>query len=997
MRGGERKRLDRNSADPSQEQRIHFYTDDGSGVKPESGVGSYAHNVRLNNLYDLRADPLKLRDDARQVYNDPLDQFNHLEQTIVAKGFDGYKLGRAIGDQGVAVLLGKHNVDVDRAAPQFSRADNGARFSRTDDLKESATAKLSAFIQTPKQVLTDMRVATVPMGTGSEAAQKMATDFADQQRLASWQWNKFDQVLQEKFTPEQREKMWVAADRENDLRRDGKTSATEGLNSLTPDERSTVETLHAYGEALWQRATDAGMVETTGVHYWTPRTAALISESGEVAPMPMKGPGGTGKDGRNLTTTSSNTKHRSYDTTAEAEAAGKAAYGEDFTFVKDIRTMPMAMAKLERAIGGRELVNQIKAIGQATGEEMVVGDSRPGFFTLDHPALKKWGPEFKDDGTVRKDEDGNPVMVAKPLYISTQFEGPLRAVLNTKGSLDDAYNSILEIKSKSMGLIMLSPMIHNAVEYGRAVPAMLISTPEAAGKNVLSLGAYTYLAGNKARNDSAVMQEAIGHGLVPIGGRGKALDITGMADPASLEHGKSWTAKALGAGVGLVAGERGSEATKKGVDAAGKFWHETLLWDRVADLQMGLYTTMRTSMINKGASEFAAATVAAHMANRYAGALPQEAMSQGARKLANLVLFSRSFTFGNLGAMKDMFVGMPPNRQAQIRLNAIEVARELGKTEDEAQTTADKQLAHVQSIVRRKAIKAFVLDVGLMYVANSLMQDWLQREKFGGWKGWRDSYTDRAGAMWDKLKSDPHAVLTQPFNSLQSLTSTGDNPEGKEERIKWGDDSAGNAIYMRLPFGKIGEEFLNYTTPAGMIKQLHNKLSPMMRPIMETYNNDRGFGKKVYDDARDATVFKQAGQIAVNFMKAQVPYDLATSAIDLARGKGDDMDVKKVVGPFVGLTFSKLTGGDAVAEQFKASKDLQDRKMAVMEDVHRAMKYGESDKAYKLLEEAGLTPREINSTLSRIENPRSMPTAAQMRKFNQHATDEQRGKMDKLR
>ena len=372
-------------------------------------------------------------------------------------------------------------------------------------------------------------------------------------------------------------------------------------------------------------------------------------------------------------------------------------------------------------------------------------------------------------------------------------------------------------------------------------------------------------------------------------------------------------------------------------------------------------------------------------------------MSQGAREILNLALFSRSFTLGNIGAMKDMISGMPANRQAQIRMNAYEVAKALGKSDEDATTAGDKSITAVQKISRKKAIAAFVLDVGLMYVANSLMQDWLQREKLNGWQGMKDAYGERKDALMTKFADDPAAVLTHPFNSLQSLTSTGDNPEGKEERIKWGEDSAGNSIYMRLPFGKIGEEFFNYTTPGGTLKQLHNKLSPMVKPLMETYANDRGFGKKVYDDSKDATIFKQVGQIAINFMKAQVPYDMGQSAVDIMRGKGDEMDTKKVVGPFLGATFSKLNGGDVMAEQFKAAKDLQDRKMAVMEDVHRAVKYGDDDKARQLLESAGLTQKEITHTINQIENPRSMPTAAQMKKFNQHATEDQKLKMDKSR
>lgn len=45
-------------------------------------------------------------------------------------------------------------------------------------------------------------------------------------------------------------------------------------------------------------------------------------------------------------------------------------------------------------------------------------------------------------------------------------------------------------------------------------------------------------------------------------------------------------------------------------------------------------------------------------------------MSNGARKLANVLLFSRTFRLGNIGALKDMFAGLPRDVQAQIERDA---------------------------------------------------------------------------------------------------------------------------------------------------------------------------------------------------------------------------------------------------------------------------------------------------------------------------------------
>ena len=890
----------------------------------------------------------------------------------------------------------------DTSLGQNKGADNSSILESPRRTLEEAREKLADYLRTPRKLLSDVKTAIVPMSEGSDAARVAASNFANNERKSTWQWNKFDEVLTKNYTEAQREKMWNAADQENDLLREGRTSQTEGLNSLTPDERRTVETLHAYGEALLQRAKDVGMFQGEGVPYWTPRMAVMVDKEGEYS-RPTGGGGGGGNDARNLTTSASSLKQRKYLTSAETEAAMKARLDDgDKTaeLVRDIRTMPMAMAKLERAIAGRELVNQIKALGQSTGEDLVNSTGGKNYFTLDHPAFKTWQPELvRNEETgkwqPRLDESGEPIMVAKPLYIRDDFKGPLHAVLTREHALTSAYQGYMALKSKSMGLIMLSPMIHNAVEYGRALPAMLTGGSLAnAGKNALTLGAYTYVVGHRAKQDAALMRDAMDHGLVPIGGRGVAVDIAGIADPASMEVGKSWTAKALGAAVDLVS-EPAGKKVRAAVDAAGRFWHETLLWDRIGDLQMGLYTTMRTSMINKGIDDSTASFIAAHFANRYAGALPAEAMSQGARELANVVMFSRSFTLGNLGTMKDMVAGLPKNVQAQIKARAFEVAQALGKDGEQAANNALKQAQHKTHM---KALATFVVDVAAMYIANSMTQDWLKRHAGDEtWAQQMQAYKDRLGALGDKLTHDPLTVLLHPWTSIESLTSTGQNVQGKEERIRVGDDEQGNTIYMRLPFGKIGEEFAAYTTPGTAMRLLHNKLSPMVKAAADIWNNNNGIGMKVYDDSKDATLFKQVGEIVGYFLKAQVPWDMGKSAFDLARGTGDGMDNLKLFGPFVGLTFSKVTGGDAVAEAYAAMRDYDDRRARIMPEVKDLLKQGKEDEARDLLENIGMTQHEISSTLHHVEDPSSRLNRGLLRQFNRHATEEQKEAMDRFR
>jgi len=112
MKGAERKRLDQ-SEDPRIKKRIHFYVDTGSGITPESAVGRDTHAVDLSNIYNMKADPLGLQKKAAakaKYYENP---FNVFEGLVIDAGFDGYYHPDAQTTQGVAVLLGDHDVKVD--------------------------------------------------------------------------------------------------------------------------------------------------------------------------------------------------------------------------------------------------------------------------------------------------------------------------------------------------------------------------------------------------------------------------------------------------------------------------------------------------------------------------------------------------------------------------------------------------------------------------------------------------------------------------------------------------------------------------------------------------------------------------------------------------------------------------------------------------------------------------------------------------------------------
>lgn len=103
-KGEERTRLgDPRNADLR--GRIYFYVDEGQGLFPEHGVGEHAHDADLQNLYDLKADPIGYRKLATS--NGVLDS-SKMERLIMQGGFDGWYAPQGMGRQGVAVLVGKH-------------------------------------------------------------------------------------------------------------------------------------------------------------------------------------------------------------------------------------------------------------------------------------------------------------------------------------------------------------------------------------------------------------------------------------------------------------------------------------------------------------------------------------------------------------------------------------------------------------------------------------------------------------------------------------------------------------------------------------------------------------------------------------------------------------------------------------------------------------------------------------------------------------------------
>ena len=818
-----------------------------------------------------------------------------------------------------------------------------------------------------------------PMTASSESKYKaMAKDYADAKRLAAYQYGRWFDILNRNFSSEQLKRMWEAGDEENDMRREQRQNGTpmdpsKGLASLPKTQRDVMDFMSAHGTALLAEAKKLGMYEGEGVDYWVPRTAARIGADGTFEPL-LPGSDGTGGS---PSTKSKNLISRNYDTTGEAEAALQAKEGTGAKFIRDIRTMPLAMRRLEEAVAGRHLVDNVLEASQD-----VALDPREFVSAPDHPAFKVYRAD-PDDPTA-------PWKI-QTMMIPKEAEGPLKAVLSQPSGA--VYKGLLGLKNWAVGNIMFSPFIHLGVELGRALPVMR-------GK-MLTVGFWKDGAA-MMRND-ALMREAIQAGYVKIGRQNLQEDLGAMEREPELTPGRGLTAQALGLAARPF-GAAARQAVMKGVDNVGDFVHGTLLWDRVAQLQAGIYLTSRKQFMAKGLDSRVAAITAAHIANRYAGALPQESISNIGRKIANLAMFSRSFTLGNLGVMKDTINGLPQDVRAQI-------LRDGGQG----------QLDLATSLAKRKARAGFVADIAFMYAMNAVAQAGIgalaKHSQDDDWK------TDLMGKLADlphhlaaaapdaandlihsfstgmkRAGQDPVGAVLHPFDTAFSMTPNYRNEPGKENRVLWGHEADGTAIYMRLPTGKVGEEFTGWLTHAFVRgnddapSMLESKESTLVRGAQMAVSGKNGYTPIYKPNDQPAT---KLGKWALELMKEQVPADTIAAAYRELRGKGQPMDPEKIWGPLTGLTFSKgYPGGEEAGEDASVGREHQADVSAARKDVINAIREGDDAQAKKLMDEAHFTGEDRRSAYkaATIQGPH---TSARARKlFQQTATPEEKARQE---
>ena len=851
----------------------------------------------------------------------------------------------------------------------FSQSNNDIRYS----LKDSAIDHAKSLFDDIKnsKAIREAGLTLIPMSMGDQQAKSTAQKFANALRLAQHQWQTLDGYIATHFNKTQREAMWNAADEQNTLLQQGKSTKGQGLDSLPPDQRAVVQGMHDYSTVLFARAKAAGMVQGDGMPFWTPRMAVLIGEDGEYSV-----PSGNGKSrsndgvGGNLSTSSPNLKQRKYLTAAETEAAMKSTLGDNAELVRDARTMPLAMARLEQAIAGRELVNQVKDFGLVAGSDLVSTSKDPGFVTIDHPALMTYKPRFDIvDGKPKPllDMNDNIVMDRVPLFIHPDWEGPLRSVL----SKDDGawYRGYMLLKSKAMSAIMVSPLTHNMVIMGRALAYDPLQ--------VLTLRAY--FTGNALARDSALVGKAISSGLVFMGGnRSTVMDITDVSRGIGKTGGwgdinESIISKSAEA-LANVFSKGSGESIKAKMDAMGEFYHHDLLWKQVGALQMYIFNDYSNYLMDKGHPELAANAIASHLANRYGGAVARENMGYWARKALNVLLFSRSFNVGNIGAVKDTVYGLPAGLAAKIYADVGNAAGDKAMKASVGKArmgiAADLGMSMLLTAVTASAIKSLLDDETLDDIG----------------KG----YIRRFSEMGKEIAEHPMNPVS--YNPYQVLP-TNDNEEGKKSRIDIGSNEIGQHEYIRLPAGKVVEDTIGWLTePFDTFKK---KESPIVHSVWQAVTDDQGFGKPVKDP--EGNVLTNISQSIGHVLKAQIPYDSMMTIYDMTQGVGTKLDAHKTAGFITGFSASEGNQrGPEGAIDFAVADRIKKQQAYAMDEVKRDLKYGKEESAADTLEKIGLTPMEINKIIRHQTSPQGGESRKMIRDFNMHSTDKEQELKERL-
>lgn len=784
-----------------------------------------------------------------------------------------------------------------------------------------------------KSMVEPIKESFTPMATGSMEARVAAKNYVNSVRQSDTLRNEVIQKMEKKFNKEDMTAIADAAIAQELAVARGATT-TEALDVLNFNQRQALQMLMDRHKSVAEAAIEAGILKKHNDSYFPRKVVESLDEAaiGRIEQA----------SGMRLRTTTPHAKKRKHETTAETAAAATEALGKEMKVVNDVRVIPLVTAELEKAIAGKQLVNEIRTHSKKLGADAVVNGERSGYFHIDHPSMFEWTPRIeKRDGkwVNPKDDLGKPIFDRTPIYVHESFRNPLNAVLkNESGKIATAF---MQLKAKSMSMIMFNPLMHGMVIWGKALPFQPYRT----------LTFRNYADGRRIYNGAESefwIKHATSHGMAPIGNQGWMQRMNDIMQTPQLTAGKSWTAKVAGT---LAKPLGKQEFAMRAVDKAGHFWHDTLLWEPIRHAQMGMYKNLYEGFVKKGVEAEAAGHLAGHISNRFAGSVPFEDMGHGVRAAANFMLFSRTFNATNVGIYKDAVKGLPQAVQDQILQTASKLDLKVGNSK-----------------LKRAATATLFKDIAAMYVLNSLMQNVFDYMKSGDAGEIAKEYAENTETYSKKVEENP----MNAFFELKQLPAQSLNEPGKEHRIAMGRDPYGTMTYLRNPIGKIGEDLEKIaTSPLAMAT---DKLSPTMKFIAGVATNDKsinkGYGIEVYNkkgSLKDAP--ENVGNILKFFVESHTPSGFIESTIDAITGEDPSgIQKKKMIGQLAGFSVSKGAPGGPAAGIIYDTIDKHKREIQEhMPDIVKQLRMGNNEKAVDLMiNKAGMSEKDIRRTLKKI-------------------------------
>lgn len=650
-----------------------------------------------------------------------------------------------------------------------------------------------------RKVRRAIRAGTQPLQAGTPETAAIAKNLANHNRLIKDRASREIMAVR-KFTPE---------DHVNMIRGIEEPSRRA---ALTPDQLAIVDKMNGEMTYLSDLAMQLGIIGGVRRPY-----AKHVVESFATRPgNPLRA---------SWLRTGIKTGQRKHATFVEGEAAG-------VKYRYDWKDMVKAKSDLEQAVYGKLLMKTLKdSVLAGTDVPMLLRQGSPGardYVSIDHPAffeqhfsggkhLRIGGKNYQIKNgevtvggkTYPVTKDGSAVYVAGKahqvlketrvsstrLVVHPDLATPLKAVLGTQDPWIVA-QGLRALKAASMKFIMFNPLFHGATVFFKQLPLSISKS------HINPIG--LYMEGYRLRTDPVWRDKAFSHNVNILENMGYKMDAYGE-QPLAGESFYHFVHPKFG----------------KIMDKVGNFWHGTLLWNRIGDMQMGVFKRygeqFETNMLKEYEAKHgvkpdeatakhisdAAYYQSGELANLVAGAWGKEDFFLAWKNTLDTVLFSTSYTMSTMRIAKYAAGSIPRHLQGQVTRSL----REFPKGE------IPKEFA--------KIAKTMVLIDLMLWMATA--------------QGLNYAFTS-----WGNIP-DKHGKIGGHF--------AWDNEYGKTGKIAIGMKEDGTVLYMGN-FFRTARDIAEIITAPQTLAQ--NKQSPIFKAIMSLVENRDWKGNTIFKEGADA-------------------------------------------------------------------------------------------------------------------------------------------------